>query len=527
MMADDQALLDFFTARVPETVVNGQRFELWRESREEADRSLLCLTMADVLVGDHAIRPEDFPDTLTLHGTTVPARYKFDPSAEDDGVTLAIPLGLLPQLDPGDLDWTMPGWQAEKITYFLHDLPKSARRDVEGAGGSLNDTARLLAETLAPFSGPMMPALAKALSTLTGSRISPDLFHPENAPRHLRLRVEVLDEERRVVADGRDLAELQSRLGVRAREALKNAATASPGERSWERAGLTKWDFGDLPAFVVRRAFGGDLRAYPALVDTGAAVDLALLESSAAAEEASRKGVRRLFTLAARRELSSISPRLPRPLAPAGGASPTRAQADAFHKQLLARIVDAAFGLDDGSPLPRTKGAFEAQLSRGLPKLDACFRLWVEALHATSVELDKALAALKAASKQPSGRDAVLDLEAQVEALVPADLVTFIPLTRLQHYPRYLRAAQTRLTRAVIDPRKDADKLAPVATLWATFKAKEARARAEDAADLVEIRWLFEELRVAVFAPELKTPVPVSAKRLADAIAGLRAREAR
>ena len=114
MMADDEALLAFFDQRVPETVVNGQRFEVWREEAEKTSPAVLHLTLADVMVGDRALTPADFPDTLRLHGAEVTATYKFDPSALDDGVTLAVPLGLLPQLDPGELDWTMPGWQAEK-----------------------------------------------------------------------------------------------------------------------------------------------------------------------------------------------------------------------------------------------------------------------------------------------------------------------------------------------------------------------------------------------------------------------------
>jgi len=134
---------------------------------------------------------------------------------------------------------------------------------------------------------------------------------------------------------------------------------------------------------------------------------------------------------------------------------------------------------------------------------------------------------LKSAAKHPSGRAAILDIHAQLDALVPPDLLAWIPLTRLEHYPRYLRAAQTRLARAVTDPRKDAEKVAPVAALWATFLAKQQRARDDEVADVREIRWMFEELRVAVFAPELKTPVPVSAKRLSDLIAGLTVREAR
>jgi len=527
MMADDEALLAFFDRRVPDTVVNGQRFEVWREAAEKTDPAVLHMTLADVLVGDQAITPSDFPDTLRLHGAEVSATYKFDPSADDDGVSLAIPLGLLPQLDPGELDWTMPGWQAEKITYFLHDLPKATRREVSEAGGTLGDVARLLAETLVPFEGPMMPALAKALSTLIGSRVTPDLFRPENAPRHLRFLIEVLDEGGRVVAEGRVLAELQAQLGVRARAALKSAAPGSPAERTWERSGLTEWDFGELPAFVVRRVAGTHLRAYPAIVDTGKAIDLGLLESSAAAEEASRKGVRRLFTLAARRELSAISPRLPRPLAPPDGAMPTRALHDEFQARLLARIVDGAFQLEGDSPLPRTKAAFDAQLKAGLPGLDGLFRLWSQHLGQASLELDRTLAALKSAAKHPSGRAALLDLQAQLAALVPHDLIGWVPLARLEHYPRYLRAAQTRLTRAVTDPRKDAEKLAPITTLWTTFLVRQARARDDEAGQVREIRWLFEELRVAVFAPELKTPVPVSARRISDLIAGLTLREAR
>ena len=527
MMADDEALLAFFDRRVPDTVVNAQLFEVWREEAEKTSPAVLELSLADVLVGDRALTPRDFPDTLRLHGAEISATYKFDPSADDDGVTLAVPLGLLPQLDPGDLDWTMPGWQVEKITYFLHDLPKAARREISEAGGSLGDVALTLAETLVPFEGPMMPALAKALSTLTGSRITPDLFRPENAPRHLRFLIEVLDEERRVVAEGRVLAELQAQLGVRARAALKRTAPEGPAARTWERAGLTAWDFGELSPFVVRRVAGTDLRAYPAIVDNGSSVDLGLLESSAAAEAASRKGIRRLFTVAARRELSSISPRLPRPLASPAGAMESRALRDAFQARLLARIVDGAFQLEEGSPLPRTKAAFDAQLSAGIPKLDGLFRLWSQNLSVAALELDKTLAALKSAAKHPSGRAAILDIHAQLDALVPPDLLAWIPLTRLEHYPRYLRAAQTRLARAVTDPRKDAEKVAPVAALWATFLAKQQRARDDEVADVREIRWMFEELRVAVFAPELKTPVPVSAKRLSDLIAGLTVREAR
>jgi ATP-dependent helicase HrpA len=518
MLADDEALFDFFDKKLPPDAFNGQRFEVWREEAERTDPSILLLSISDVLVGDDALSASDYPDELELHGAKVPASYRFDPAADDDGVTLTIPFVLLPQLDPGELEWTIPGWQAEKIASLLHDLPKATRKEI-GEVGTVNDVARDLARRLVPFTSPMTPALASALSELTRSRVTADLLRPETVPPFLRFYYRVIGEGGKVVAEGRELAELQARFGARARDALRTAAPVRAAEKSWERNGVTQWDFGALAPFVLRRVAGVDVRAYPAIVDNGKSVDLALLESAAAAESASRKGIRRLFMIAARGNLSSIAPRLPKALTRPDGAMATRARNDVFQETLLGRIVDAAFGLEGDAPLPRTKEAFSAQLSAGLSKLDGLFRVFTSSLSIVALELDKTVEALRDAAKHPSGRAAVLDLQSQVEALVPEDLLATISLARLDHYPRYLKAARTRLQRAVVDPRKDADKLAPVAALAASFAEK--KKRAVDRAEIEEVRWLFEELRVAVFAPELKTPVAVSGKRIADSIAQL------
>ncbi len=519
MMADDEALFDFFDKKLPADVVNGQRFEVWREEAEKKEPALLQLTLGDVLVGEGALSAADYPDVLDLHGTKVAATYRFDPGVDDDGVTLTLPLVLLPQLDPGELEWTVPGWQAEKIAALLQDLPKPTRKEIGESAGTINDVARDLARRLVPFREPLLPALARELSALVSSRVTADLFRPETVPRHLRFSFRITGEGGKTVAEGRDLGELQGRFGARARDALKAAEPVRAAEKAWERNNVTQWDFGPLAPFVVRRVGGTDVRTYPALVDNGKSVDLGLLESAAAAEAASRRGVRRLFLIAARGNLSSIAPRLPRAFTRPDGAMATRTRNDVFQATVLARIVDDAFGLAGDAPLPRTREAFAAQLQAGLPRLDPLFRQYSASITAASQELDRTLDALKSAAQHPSGRAAVLDLQAQVEALVPEDLLATIPRDRLDQYPRYLKAAKTRLARAVVDPRKDADKLAPVAALWASFLEK--KKRAVDAGEIDEIRWLFEELRVAVFAPELKTPVAVSGKRIADLVARL------
>jgi ATP-dependent helicase HrpA len=275
-----------------------------------------------------------------------------------------------------------------------------------------------------------------------------------------------------------------------------------------------------LPVFIVRRVASTEVRSYPALVDRGTSVDIVLAESAGAAATASRAGVRRLLMLAARGAVSAVAPRLPPAFARPSGAMPSRVDNDAFRAIVLQRIADAAFGLDEESPLPREKLAFERLVAAGAPRIAQAFRLFADAITPVASELDRTLLALRNAAKHPSGRAAVVDIHAQLEQLFPADLMASLPLARLEHFPRYLRAAQARLARAVTDPRKDSDKLAPFAQLWSAFVAKRAAAR--DAVATREVRWAFEELRVAIFAPELKTPVPVSLPKMTAAVAALR-----
>jgi ATP-dependent helicase HrpA len=512
MLADDDALLAFFDKRVGREVVNGKTFEAWREEAEKTDPGVLSLSVADVLTGDRELSPGDYPDVVTLHGAKLPVTYHFDPSADDDGITLTVPLVLLPQLDPGELDWTIPGWHQEKIASLLYELPRNLRREI----GEIPEVARTLAPELTPFDGPMIPKLARAISKLTGVDIPQEAFRSDTIASHLRLTCRVVDENGKVVAQSRDIDDVLKRYGAQARAVWKKTA-ASP---AWERRGLTSWDFGELPAFFVRRVGNADVRTYPAVVDRGASVDLALQESSAAAETASRAGVRRLLMLSARAAVSSVAPRIAAAFARPGGAMASRTENEAFRAMVLARIVDAAFGLAEDRPLPRTKAAFDELAAAGAPRIAQAFRLFTDAITPAAKELDKTLVALRTASKHPSGRGALVDIQAQLEGLFPADLLTWVPLATLEQYPRYLRAAQARLARAVTDPRKDIDKLAPFTTLWTTFVAKRGAAR--DARAAAELRWAFEELRVAIFAPELKTPVPVSLAKVGAALAALR-----
>jgi ATP-dependent helicase HrpA len=197
-----------------------------------------------------------------------------------------------------------------------------------------------------------------------------------------------------------------------------------------------------------------------------------------------------------------------------------RAELDAFREQVLLRVVSEAFGLSDDSELPRSKAAFERMLSAGLPRLAPVFETLARAVASANAELDKTRRALDAAAKQQSGGGAVADIRAQLQQLFPPDLLQHVDTQRLEQFPRYLRAAQSRLQRAVNDPRKDASKAEPFTPLWQAFVSKRGAAR--DRAVVRHLHFAFEELRVALFAPELKPAQPVTIATLAAAVQALR-----
>ena len=512
MLADNDALLAFFDRRVGDGVVSSQSFETWRQDAERRDPNLLVLSLEDVLARDEPLSPINYPDTLRLRGLDLALSYHFDPSAADDGVTLALPIALLPDLQPDELDWTIPGWHVERLALLLDQLPKSIQRGL----GSVRELAAQLAPRLCPFEEPFLPALLRVLNDASGLNLTAASFRTDALPAHLRLNVAVIGEHGKVVAQSRDLPRLWEAHVPEARRLHRQA----PEVNEWQRSGFVSWDFGELPPHVTRTVSGRDVRIYPALIDRGGAVDLTLVESHADAERATRKGVARLVSLAAKRLLSAFGKRVPLPFTPLDrrpGTPFSRTETDQFRDRMLERVVKEAYGLTEQAPLPRSRAEFDRLLAAGTPHLEPSFAKLAHAIEAARGELDETLRALGKATSQPSGTAAARDIRAQLELLFTPELILEVPLATLGHLPRYLRATRVRLARAISDPRKDADKLAPFAPLWNGFLEK-ARS-SPDPASCRSLRWAFEELRVAIFAaPELKPAEPVTLANLALAV---------
>ena len=506
MVADEDALADFFDRRLPPDVWSGALFETWRKQAEAKDPSVLKLTLHDILLDqEHELSPARYPDELLIGGARVPLAYRFEPGEDDDGITATVPLALLPQLDPDVMAWTIPGWHETKLLALLESLPKALRKSL----APLGELAAALAVALKPFAGPMLPVLERAIFERTDVRVPRDAWDLRSVPAYLTIGFRVTDEQGKELAHGRDLEELQRTLAARAQALWGSAPRAK-----LERTGVTSWDFDALPASITLDVGGHRLPAYPALVDRETSVELKLLESAEAAATATRAGLARLFMLGMGTTLTKLEGALPQalsqgPLAVAGAPTPRR--------QLVLRALDEAFELRDAATFPRTKAAFTERLALGRGRVTTI----LGQLGGLAVELGAELTKVKALLKPLAGKPGLLkvaheDLTAQLEHLVPPELLRTTSEVRLVHIVRYLQGMQVRLQRLANDPPKDAAKAAPVVPLWQAWRREHAawRARGRKLDELEELGWLIEELRVAIFAPELRTPVPVSLARV-------------
>jgi ATP-dependent helicase HrpA len=508
MLADEYELEMFFDKRIPDSVFSGKTFEDWRRVEEARDPDVLHLSLADILLDEaHELSPDRYPDQLIVHGAKVPLTYKFDPGEDDDGITATVALALLPQLEPAVMAWTIPGWHQAKILALLESLPKALRKAI----APLAPLALAVASKVRPFDGAMLPALERAVHAETGERVPRDAWDLRAVPAHLSFTFRIVDEKDKVLAQGRELADLQRSFDQRARALWVAAPRAQH-----ERAGLKSWDFESLPSSVTVDIGGRKLLAYPALVDAESTVNLRLLESPAAAAEATRAGLRRLVLLQLDISIAKLESQLPTllaqgPLVVPGTMTPKR--------QIVLRALDETFRLTDPEQVPRTKAAFNERLAEGRAALSGTLAQLGRTAIDLAIELEKARQALKALASKPGfPRSLLEDLQTQLAHLAPPDLMYSTPSVRFGHIARYLKAIQVRLQRQANDPPKDQNKATQITPFWQSYlkKRDELQAKGHPLAEVEEFGWLIEELRVQVFAPELKTAVPISAQRLQD-----------
>jgi ATP-dependent helicase HrpA len=496
---DEERIFRVFDARIPAGLHNGAAFEKWREEAEAANPKILFLQHEDILGeglgADHTL----FPETMAVDDVACSLKYRFEPGHALDGVTLRLPLYLLNRVEPAQVDWLVPGLIREKLTALLKFLPKDKRRPLI----PLPDTVTAFLSVAKPGEAPLADALAAFIRKKTGADIHPNDWAGE-LPAHLKMNLSVIDDSGQELAGGRDLAAMRQQLGGAARITYGGGAEDS----EFERSGLVEWNFGDLPTQVKFKRGGRELIGYPALVDNGETVDLRLLDAADVAEAETRRGVVQLSRIALVAQFRQLDKDLSRETALA-----LKYRNFGSPEQLRAALIDAIatralLGDDD---TPRDEKTFSKQKERAKPRISVVKQALLRDV-AETLDLHAQVAARLNA--KPQFTAVMRDEHAHLAALVAADFITATPWAHLKDLPRYLRGILKRLEKLPAAEQRDARGMAGVLTLQNKYLARRAQVKGEVPAGLGDFRWQLEELRISLFAQELKTPYPVSAKRL-------------
>ncbi|UFR03308.1 ATP-dependent RNA helicase HrpA [Streptomyces sp. Go40/10] len=517
IVVDDETLFDFYDQRVPEHVVSGAHFDSWwkRKRNEQPDfldfeREMLIRESAE------AVTKADYPDSWRQGQLTFRVTYQFEPGADADGVTVHIPLQVLNQVTDEGFDWQIPGLREEVVTELIRSLPKPIRRNYVPAP----NYAKAFLEKAVPLQEPLTVTMARELKRMVGVPFEAEDFDWAKVPDHLKITFRIVDERRRKLAEDKDLEALKLRLKPKARKALSQAAAATAsreGGESLERTGLTDWTIGSLTRVFETRRAGQPVKAYPALVDDGDTVSVRLFDTEAEQAEAMWKGTRRLI-------LRNI------PVNPAKFASEklTNAQKLALsanpHGSIQALFDDCAMAAADKLIADFGGPVWDEESYRKL--YDKVRAEIVDTTVRTVAQVQQVLAAWQACERRLKavGSPALLanltDVRKQLDALVKPGFVTWAGIRRLPDVMRYLVAADRRLQQMPTNVQRDTTRMEKVHEMqdeyaWLLEQLPQGRPVPQQ---VLDIRWMIEELRVSYFAHALGTAYPVSDKRIVKAI---------
>ena len=516
ILVDDALIQAFYDQQIPADVCQTATLEAWYGRLDAATARRLNLSRDDLMRHDAAgVTTEVFPRRLHWVGTDLAVDYHFEPGSPRDGMTLTVPLFVLNQIDAARCEWLVPGMLKEKVHLLLKSLPQKLRRHCvplpEYAAG-FHD--RWFERAADPGMG-LLDAIARDVWDQRQVRLQATDFKLETLPAHLFMNFKVVDEHGRMLSGGRSLDQLRAEHGRQAQASFQQvAARDQSAAQVLEHEGLTGWTFGALPELLEIRRGGQSLVGYPALRDRGESCDLDVFDDPREARRVHAGGLRRLFRLALREQVRYLEKNLPDLTRTAMLYMDLGTQQE-LRDQLVDAAVDQSCLME---PWPEDARAFEARCQEGRARLGL---LAQELARLAAAILQERAALLKKLPQAKPWPAAQQDIRQQLDALVGKAFIRDTPSGQLKHFPRYLKAAQMRIDKLREDPARDARLMAELTALAVPWQRARAALKGAPDAQLDAFRWQLEELRVALFAQTLRTPFPVSAKRLQKAWAAM------
>ena len=548
VLVDEELIYAFYDQQLPADVCSGASCEAWYREEVKKQPKLLLLTQEELMRHEAAgITTQAFPKILRLGGVDCSATYLHEPGDAKDGVTVDVPLFALNQVNEERCEWLVPGMLKDKVQALIKTLHQRPRSRLV----PLPDTATRMADQLkvaeAFGNGSLTDAVLRLVREMAAVDVKRGDLKLDMLAPHLFMNFRVVDEHGRQLGTGRSLAALKGDLGAQARGAfqalagLKTLANRPPecvkhpnndqnrpiAQQTRAQAApklivpkiperYTSWSFGELPELMEIAKGNQTLIGFPALIDVGDAVTMEVFDEPELAVTKHRAGLRRLFSLQIKDAIKYLEKNLPELQKMASAFMLVGRSADnsggGTLEELRAQIIEVAlnrtFLLD---PLPTSEVEFKKRLEEGRGRL-TLIATEIARL-ATGILLEFAVAQRKIKDSK-NAADAAADAAQQLQRLVPKIFLTATPYGQLQHFPRYLKAITARLEKWRADPARDAARLLELKPQEQRYWRLVAERKGATDARMQEFRWLLEELRVSFFAQELRTPQPVSIKRL-------------
>jgi ATP-dependent helicase HrpA len=542
VLVDDELIYAYYDQHLPADVVSGASMERWYREASKATPKLLHLSREELMRHEAAgVTTAAFPRTLRLGGVDCSVSYLHEPGDAKDGVTVTVPIYALNQVSEERCDWLVPGMLEAKVLALVKSLHQKPR-------ARLVPLPEFVAEfcATAPFAqGNLIDVLLKAVRERTQVAVQRNDFKQEQLPLHLLMNFRVVDEHGRQLGLGRQLSSLKADLGGLARSAfqalaaLKLASPSSPAASAAPAAATppgapptgrgvvavvkapapapaaeaaaqryTAWTFGELPELMEIRKGGQTLIGFPALIDQGAHVEIEVFDEPEVAARKHRAGLRRLVALQIKEPLKYLDKNIPGLTQMGVAYMQMGGTVDELREQIIDVALERAFLLE---PLPQDQFSFAKRVEEGRTRLNLIAQ--EVARLAAAVLVEYAAAARKLKDSRPP-KDVADDIQAQLQRLCPKRFLVLAPYGQLQHFARYLKGVVMRLDKLRSDPARDAQRLAELRPLEQRWLRRLAELKGTSDSRLDDFRWQMEELRISLFAQELRTPQPVSVKRL-------------
>lgn len=520
LLVDEETLIAFYASRLPEHICSDASFKKWWQKKSIEQTTFLDFDPEALIKKDAShIDVHSFPETYRQNNLRLALSYHFEPVDEDDGVSLLIPLALLNQISDQGFDWLIPGLRHELIIALIKGLPKRLRRNFVPAP----NYADACLPDLSPSDKkgqfvPFLQALTLKLKRMTGIEVADEEWQLDALPKHLRFNFKILDEQGKLIRQGRNLSEIQHSLQGKVKSNLQKVATPE-----LEQKGLSQWSFDDLPKEYVSKSSGYEIKAYPALVSEGKTVGIKLFEQAYLAQAAHKVGLRQLVILA-----------IPSPIKYLQEKLPNKAKLGLYFNPFgqIQTLIDDCINAGVDSLI----NDFFQQCStdiRNKQEFLACCEFVRQDINPLVLEIAKkievGLTTAHGINKKMKGNvplsliHAHSDIKQHLDSLVFPSFVSAIGVKRLNDWQRYIEGIKRRFEKLPIDPIKDKLHQLNIEKIQGDYqkKCQQISIGKEIPAELAEVRWLIEELRISFFAQQLGTNMPISAKRIANQLSSI------